>query len=50
MARGAHLWRDFVTVRGIPIPRERHVVLRLGRTTTPIVALHAELVVTSPAS
>jgi hypothetical protein len=50
MARGAHLWRDFVTVGGIPIPRERHVVLRLGRTTTPIVALHAELVVTSPAS
>lgn len=50
MARGAHLWRDFVTVGGIPIPRERHVVLRLGRTTTPIVALHAELAVTSPAS
>ena len=50
MARGAHFWRDFVTVGGIPIPRERHVVLRLGRTTTPIVALHAELVVTSPAS
>jgi hypothetical protein len=42
-ARGAHLWRDFVTARGIPIPRERHVVARLGRTTTPFVALHAEL-------
>jgi len=42
-ARGAHLWRDFVTAHGIPIPRVRHVVLRLGRVTTPIVALHAEL-------
>jgi hypothetical protein len=42
-ARGAHLWRDFVTAHGIPIPRERHVVLRLGRTATPLVALHAEL-------
>jgi hypothetical protein len=43
IARGAHLWRDFVTVQGIPTPRERHVVARLGRTTTPVVALHAEL-------
>src|SRR5262245_48477874 len=42
-ARGAHLWRDFVTAHGIPIPRERHVVARLGRTTTPFVALHADL-------
>jgi hypothetical protein len=50
MARGAHLWRNFVAVGGIPIPRERHVVLRLGRATIPIVALHAEMVVTSPAS
>lgn len=52
MARGAHLWRDFVMVAGVPIPRERHVVARLGRTTTPIVALHANLDVaaTSPAS
>jgi hypothetical protein len=43
MARGAHLWRDFVTVDGIPIPRERHVVARLGRIATPLVALHANL-------
>lgn len=43
VARGAHLWRDFVTAHGIPIPRERHVVLRLGRKATPLVALHAEL-------
>jgi hypothetical protein len=42
-ARAAHLWRDFVTAQGIPIARERHVVARLGRATTPIVALHAEL-------
>jgi hypothetical protein len=42
-ARGAHLWRDFVTAHGLPIARERHVVARLGRTTTPFVALHAEL-------
>jgi len=43
MARGAHLWRDFVTAHGVPIPRVRHVVLRIGRATTPVVALHAEL-------
>jgi len=42
-ARGAHLWRDFETARGIPIPRERHVVARVRRATTPFVALHAEL-------
>jgi hypothetical protein len=47
MARGAHLWRDFVTASGVQIPRERHVVARLGRTTTPIVALHAHLDVVS---
>ncbi len=43
MARGAHLWRDFVTAHGIEIPRERHVVARLRRTLTPLVALHAQL-------
>jgi hypothetical protein len=42
-ARGAHLWRDFVTAHGIVIARERHVVARFGRMTTPFVALHAEL-------
>lgn len=45
-ARGAHLWRDFVTAQGVEIARERHVVARLGRATTPFVALHAELDVT----
>jgi len=48
MARGAHLWRDFVTVHGVPIPRQRHVVARLGRTMTPLIALHAELEVEVP--
>jgi len=42
-ARGAHLWRDFVTVAGLQMTRTRHVVARLGRRTTPLVALHAEL-------
>jgi len=46
-ARGAHLWRDFVTAEGIPVPRVRHVVGRLGRVATPFVALHAELDVIS---
>jgi hypothetical protein len=49
MARGAHFWRDFVRVQGIEIARARHVVMRVGRRTTPIVALHAELDVASPA-
>jgi hypothetical protein len=43
MARGAHFWRDFVRVQGVEIARARHVVMRVGRATTPIVALHAEL-------
>ena len=42
-ARGAHLWRDFETARGMPFPRERHVVARVGRATTLFVALHAQL-------
>jgi hypothetical protein len=42
-ARGAHLWRDFVTAHGIEVPRVRHVVARLGHAPTPFVALHAEL-------
>jgi hypothetical protein len=44
-ARGAHFWRDFVTVAGLQIPRVRHVVARLGRRATPFVALHAELAI-----
>jgi hypothetical protein len=42
-ARGAHFWTNFTTVQGIAVARRRHVVLRLGRLTTPLVALHAEL-------
>lgn len=42
-ARGAHLWRDFETVGGLEMATVRHVVLRLGRWTTPLVALHVEL-------
>jgi hypothetical protein len=44
-ARGAHFWRDFVTVAGLEMPRVRHVVARLGRIPTPFVALHAELAI-----
>ena len=42
-ARGAHFWRDFVTVGGLEMATVRHVVARLGRRATPLVALHAEL-------
>jgi hypothetical protein len=43
VARGAHFWRDFVTVGGLEMATVRHVVARLGRRATPFVALHAEL-------
>jgi hypothetical protein len=42
-ARGAHFWTDFANVSGLEMPRVRHVVARLGRRSTPFVALHAEL-------
>jgi hypothetical protein len=42
-ARGAHLWDDFVDARGMPVPRHRHVVARLGRLELPAVALDARL-------
>ncbi len=44
-ARGAHLWRGFVNVAGVETASVRHVVARLGRRTTPFVALHAELAI-----
>jgi hypothetical protein len=47
-ARGAHFWRDFVTVGGIQMATVRHVVARLGRAATPFVALHAELSLSEP--
>ena len=41
VARGAHFWRDYVTVEGIPIASHRIVYARLGRHPLPIVALDA---------
>jgi hypothetical protein len=41
-ARGAHFWRDFVTVEGVPIATHRRVLARLGRLPVPgAVALDA---------
>jgi hypothetical protein len=40
-ARGAHLWRDYVTVDGFPIATHRRVYARLGRIAAPVVALDA---------
>ena len=40
-ARGAHFWRDYVTVEGVPIATHRRVLARLGRTPVPMVALDA---------
>lgn len=40
-ARGAHLWRDYVTVEGIPLSTRRTVHARLGRQPLPIIALDA---------
>jgi hypothetical protein len=51
-ARGAHRWDDFVDVGGIPVPRHRHVVARLGPLELPIVALDArfdDVALVSPA-
>jgi hypothetical protein len=44
-ARGAHFWTDFATVAGLEMARVRHVVARVGRQSTPFVALHAELAI-----
>jgi hypothetical protein len=41
LARGAHFWRDYVTVEGIPIPTHRIVYARLFRQPLPLVALDA---------
>jgi hypothetical protein len=41
IARGAHFWRDYVTVEGIPIARGRTVYVRLFGRPLPIVALDA---------
>jgi hypothetical protein len=42
-ARGAHFWRDPVTVEGFPIATHRRVLARLGATPLPLVALDARL-------
>jgi hypothetical protein len=38
-ARGAHLWRDYVTVDGCPIATHRRVYARFGSLPVPVVAL-----------
>jgi hypothetical protein len=49
-ARGAHYSEDYLTVSGLPMARRRHVLARLARWATPLVALHAELdIATEPA-
>jgi hypothetical protein len=42
-ARGAHFWRHYTRVEGLPLALTRHVVARIGRFPLPFVALHAEL-------
>jgi len=34
-AVGAHLWRDYITVQGLPLPARRTVVARVGRAALP---------------
>jgi hypothetical protein len=46
-ARGAHYADDYQTVAGVPMAQRRHVVGRIGRWPTPVVALHAELEIAS---
>lgn len=43
LAHGAHLWLDYVEVKGIPIATHRRVLTRIGRQTLPLVALDARL-------
>ena len=38
-ARGAHYWRDYVTVEGFPVATHRRVLARIGRVPMPLVAL-----------
>jgi hypothetical protein len=40
-ARGAHFWRDYVTVEGISLALRRTVYARLGRQPLPLIALDA---------
>jgi hypothetical protein len=49
-ARGTHYSDDYLTVAGLPMARRRHVVARVARWPTPVVALHAELDIATDAS
>jgi hypothetical protein len=40
-ARGAHLWREYVEVKGVPIATHRRVVARLGSLPLTLTALEA---------
>ncbi|HEY1906588.1 MAG TPA: hypothetical protein VGG91_11140 [Myxococcaceae bacterium] len=42
-AHGAHLWLEYVEVKGIPIATHRRVLTRIGRQPLPLVALDARL-------
>jgi hypothetical protein len=46
-ARGAHLWRDYVTVAGLPVARHRRVYARLLRLAVPVVAIDAHFAMPS---
>jgi hypothetical protein len=43
LAHGAHLWRDYVEVKGFPIATHRRVLARIGSQPLPLVALDARL-------
>ena len=43
LAHGAHLWLEYVEVKGIPIATHRRVLTRIGSQTLPLVALDARL-------
>jgi len=42
-AHGAHLWGEYVEVKGFPIARHRRVLSRIGGQALPLVALEAKL-------
>jgi len=43
LARGAHLWLNYVEVKGFPIATHRCVLTRIGHRALPLVALDARL-------
>jgi hypothetical protein len=43
LARGAHLWLDYVEVNGFPIATHRRVLARIGGQALPVIALDARL-------